>query len=395
MHQGFENHLTERLDRARRERTWKTFRPLEGPQGPRARVEGLGEVLVLSSNNYLGLASEPEIVEAAREGLDRFGFGTSSVRFICGTFTVHRELERALARFVGTEAALTYVSAWNANGALFPTLLDEKDVVISDALNHASIIDGIRASKAQRKVYAHGSLDELARALESSRDARTRMIMTDGVFSMDGDVAPLAGILQLAREHDAIVAVDDSHGTGVLGATGRGAAEACGVLGEIDIVVSTLGKALGGAAGGFVAASGQVVETLAQLSRPLTFSNALPPVVASGALAAVRFVEAHPERVADLRENARFFRARLEELGLSVMKGETPIVPIILGDAGKAVRMSELLLEEGIFVTAFAYPVVPPEHSRIRCQVSAAHSRADLAFAAGAIGRAARKLDLL
>jgi glycine C-acetyltransferase len=358
-------------------------------------MEGRGEVLVLSSNNYLGLAAAPDVIRAGKEGLDRWGAGTASVRFICGTLAVHLELERALARFVGTGAALTYVSCWTANEGLMPTLLDESDVVISDALNHASIIDSVRLCRAARRVYPHSDMAGLRTVLSECTSARTRLIVTDGVFSMDGDVARLPDIVELAREHRAVVVVDDSHATGVLGRSGRGTAEHFGLVGEVDIVTSTLGKALGGAAGGFTAASEPVIDYLVQRARPQLFSNALPPAVASTALAALDHLERHPELVERLRENTGYFRERLLEAGFRPMPGETPIVPILLGDTAKAIRCSEMLLDEGVFVTGFGYPVVPQGKARVRCQLSAAHTREDLDDALEAFRRVGRKLGLI
>ena len=369
--------------------TLKKLNHLASPQSSRVQMEGRGEVLILSSNNYLGLCDQQEVVDAGIAALNRFGAGTASVRFICGTFTVHRELEAALARFVGTEAAMSYVSAWNANEGLTASIVEEGDFVISDALNHASIIDSVRLAKAITKcttaVYQHSDLDDLVTKLKANAGARRKIIWTDGVFSMEGSVAKLPQILQVARDHDAIVVMDDSHATGVLGATGRGTAEHFGVLGEVDIITSTLGKALGGAAGGFVAGPKALADTLTQRSRPQLFSNALPPTVAASSLAAVEFIEAHPERVQTLRENAAYFRAAIKEAGFSPLEGETPIVPIIIGETADAIRMSELLLDEGIFVTGFGVPVVPHGTARLRCQISAAHTRDDLDYAVRAI----------
>ncbi len=369
--------------------TLKKLNHLASPQSSRVQMEGRGEVLILSSNNYLGLCDQQEVVDAGIAALNRFGAGTASVRFICGTFTVHRELEAALARFVGTEAAMSYVSAWNANEGLTASIVEEGDFVISDALNHASIIDSVRLAKAITKcttaVYQHSDLDDLVAKLKANAGARRKIIWTDGVFSMEGSVAKLPQILQVARDHDAIVVMDDSHATGVLGATGRGTAEHFGVLGEVDIITSTLGKALGGAAGGFVAGPKALTDTLTQRSRPQLFSNALPPTVAASSLAAVEFIEAHPERVQTLRENAAYFRAAIKEAGFSPLEGETPIVPIIIGETADAIRMSELLLDEGIFVTGFGFPVVPHGTARLRCQISAAHTRDDLDYAVRAI----------
>lgn len=362
--------------------TYKRLNHLEGPQGARVRMEGRGEVIVLSSNNYLGLANEPAVVQAGIDALHRFGAGTASVRFICGTFTVHRELEAALARFVGTDASLSYVSAWNANEALTPTIAREGDFVISDALNHASIIDSVRLAKAITKcttaVYKHADMDDLRDKLRANAGAKRKIIWTDGVFSMEGSIAKLPEILQIARDEGAIVVMDDSHATGVLGKTGRGTAEHFGVIGEVDIITSTLGKALGGAAGGFIAGPASLCDIMTQRSRPQLFSNALPPTVAASALAAVQYTEAHPERVTRLHENTRYFRAAIQEAGFAPLPGETPIVPIIVGETALAIRMSDLLLERGVFVTGFGFPVVPQGQARVRCQVSAAHTRDDL-----------------
>ncbi len=357
------------------------------------------EVVILSSNNYLGLCDVPAVIQAGKDALERWGAGTASVRFICGTFTIHRELETALAKFVGCESALTYVSCWNANEGLCPTVLSEPDLVISDQLNHASIIDSIRLAKAitkcQTAVYKHSDLKDLEEKLRGAERARRKLIFTDGIFSMEGDIAKLPDLAALARKYDAVLAVDDSHATGVLGKQGRGTAEHYDMLGDIDIITSTLGKALGGAAGGFTAGPQALTDYLTQRSRPQLFSNALPPTVAASALAAVRHVEAHPELVAKLHANARYFREQLLSLGFKPLPGETPIVPVILGETAKAIRMSELLLAEGVFVTGFGYPVVPQGHARVRCQLSAAHSRDDLDFALGAFKKVGTKLGLI
>jgi glycine C-acetyltransferase len=382
MRESVNARLVDELEQFRRDGVYKRLNYLDSPQASRVRMEGRGDVIILSSNNYLGLSALPEVVDAGKDALDRFGAGTASVRFICGTFTIHRELEHALARFVGTDASLSYVSCWNANEGLCATMLGPDDAVISDELNHASIIDAIRLAKSMSKcraaVYAHSNMDDLRAKLDAAKDARTRLIFTDGIFSMEGDVAKLADILELARMYDAIVAVDDSHATGVLGATGRGTAEHAGVLGEVDIVTSTLGKALGGAAGGFTASSEALCDYLTQRSRPQLFSNALPCTVAGSALAAVEYLEAHPERVTTLHDNARYFREQLTALGFHPLEGDTPIIPVILGETAKAIEMSNLLLDEGVFVTGFGYPVVPKGQARVRCQISAGHSRDDL-----------------
>jgi glycine C-acetyltransferase len=391
--------LEGRLQQLRDDAVYKRLNYLDSPQGPRVRMEGRGEVLILSSNNYLGLAAEPAVVDAGIDGLRRFGAGTASVRFICGTFTIHRDLEAALARFVGTEASMSYVSAWNANEGLTATVVEEGDMVLSDALNHASIIDSIRLAKSitkcQSGVYRHGDLDDLRAKLAAARSAKRRIIWSDGVFSMEGSIAPLPDLLEIAREYDAVLVIDDSHGTGVLGRTGRGTAEHFGVLGEVDVITSTLGKALGGAAGGFVAGSTALCDYLTQRSRPQLFSNALPPTVAASALAAVELIEREPERVTTLRENATYFREKIVEAGFSPLAGETPIVPIIVGETSAAIRMSEMLLDEGVFVTGFGFPVVPQGEARVRCQISAAHTRDDLDEAVTAITRVGRRLGLI
>ncbi len=396
---SFTARLDAELQQFQRDGVYKRLNHLAAPQAARTVMEGRGEIVILSSNNYLGLCNEPAVVQAGKAALDRFGAGTGSVRFICGTFTVHRELETALARFVGGPASLTYVSCWNANEGLIPTLLGEEDVVISDRLNHASIIDAIRLAKVitkcQTVVYEHSDMADLEAKLRATRDRRLRLVFTDGVFSMEGDIARLPDIIELARRHDAVVAVDDSHATGVLGKTGRGTAEHFGLVGEIDIITSTLGKALGGAAGGFTAGPEALIDYLIQRSRPQLFSNALPPTVAASALAAVHHVEHHPELVTRLHENARYFREQLQGLGFKPLPGDTPIIPVILGETAQAIRMSERLLDEGVFVTGFGYPVVPQGHARVRCQISAAHTRDDLDFALHAFRKVGRALELI
>ena len=395
----FDRRLETDLEQFIREGVYKRLNYLDSPQDARVRMEGRGEVIILSSNNYLGLCNQPEVIAAGKAALDRYGAGTASVRFICGTYTVHRALEAACARLVGTGASLSFVSAWNANEAVPATLLGEQDLVISDQLNHASIIDASRLAKAitkcQTAVYRHADLADLEEKLTAARDRRTKMVITDGVFSMEGSIAPLPDLVDLCRRHDAVLVVDDSHATGVLGEHGRGTAEHFGLVGEIDIITSTLGKALGGAAGGFVAGSAAVCDYLTQRARPQLFSNALPPTVAASALASVEFLETHPERVATLRANARYFRERLLELGFKPLPGETPIIPVILGETAAAIKMSDLLLAEGVFVTGFGYPVVPHGQARVRCQVSAAHTRADLDEALVAFGKVGRALALV
>lgn len=399
MRPSLQTRLQAELAQFQKDGVYKRLNYLDSPQGPRVKMEGRGDIIILSSNNYLGLSNVPEVVAAGKTGLDRFGAGTASVRFICGTFTVHRQLEQALAELVGTESSLTYVSCWNANEGLCATLLGPDDIVISDELNHASIIDSIRLAKtitkAQSAVYRHSDMKDLEEKLKAAKGARTRLVFTDGIFSMEGDIARLPDILELAERHDAVVAMDDSHASGVLGKTGRGTAEHYGLLGKVDIITSTLGKALGGAAGGFTASSAALTDYLTQRSRPQLFSNALPCTVAASALAAVQHLRAHPDLVTRLHQNARYFREQLAAQGFKPLPGETPIVPVILGETAKAIQMSEMLLAEGVFVTGFGYPVVPQGHARVRCQISAAHSRDDLDVALGAFEKVGKRLKLI
>ena len=399
LNRHFTADLEAKLQQLRADRVYKQLNYLASPQAARVQMEGRGEVLILSSNNYLGLCTEPAVVNAGIDGLQRYGGGTGSVRFICGTFTIHRELEQALARFVGTEASMSFVSAWNANEGLTATVVEEGDFVCSDALNHASIIDSIRLAKAITKcttaVYKHADLDDLHTKLDAARGAKRRIVWSDGIFSMEGSIAPLPDLLQICREHDAILALDDSHATGVLGTTGRGTAEHFDVLGEVDIITSTLGKALGGAAGGFVAGSAALCDYLTQRSRPQLFSNALPPTVAASALASVQFIEQNPSRVQQLRDNTTYFRERIIEAGFKPLAGETPIIPIIVGETATAIQMSDMLLAEGVFVTGFGYPVVPQGQARVRCQVSAAHTKDDLDEAIRAFVKVGKTLKII
>ncbi len=391
--------LTEQLEQFHRDGVYKHFTYIESPQDARVQMEGRGEVIILSSNNYLGLSNHPKVMAAGKRGIDRFGAGTASVRFICGTFTIHRELESACARLVGTPAAMSFVSCWNANEALPATVLTADDLILSDQLNHASIIDALRLAKSITKcetgVYKHGDLAELDQKLAAATDRKVKMVVSDGVFSMEGSIVNLPGLLAVCRRHGAILWLDDSHATGVLGQFGRGTAEHFNLLGQVDIITSTLGKALGGAAGGFVAGSAALCDFLAQRARPQLFTNALPATVAASALEAIAVLEAEPDRVAKLRENSRYFRSRLIELGFNPLAGETPIVPVILGETAAAIRMSELLLEEGVFATGFGFPVVPQGQARVRCQVSAAHSRADLDQALAAFTKVGQQLGLV
>ncbi len=372
----------------------KRERLIESPQGASIRVNGR-DAVNFCANNYLGLANHPEIVAAAREGLDKFGYGLSSVRFICGTQTLHRDLERQIARFHGKDDAIIYTSCFDANGGLFETLLGEDDAIISDALNHASIIDGVRLCKAQRLRYQHADLGDLERCLKESVDRRVKMIATDSVFSMDGDLAPLPAICDLADKHNAVVMIDESHGTGHLGTTGRGAAEALGCLSRIDIITSTLGKTLGGAVGGFTTGSQEVVDYLRQKSRPYLFSNALTPSIAKAAGRAFDIVY----RSADLRQrlnaNTKKLRAAFELAGFTVKPGESPILPVMIGDAALASKMADRLLEMGIYVIGFSFPVVPHGQARIRVQVSAAHTDEQLDRAATAFAQVGRELGIL
>lgn len=399
INQSFTKSLEATIEQLKQDKVYKRLNYLDSPQSARVQMEGRGEILILSSNNYLGLSDEPSVIEAGIAGLRRYGAGTASVRFICGTFTIHRELESALARFVGTEASLSFVSAWNANEGFTATIAQEGDFIVSDALNHASIIDSMRLAKAISKcttaVFKHGDMDDLRAKLAEAKGAKRRIIWTDGIFSMEGAIAKLPDILQIARDTDSIVAVDDSHATGVLGKTGRGIAEHFGVLGEVDVITSTLGKALGGGAGGFVAGSNAVADYLTQRSRPQLFSNALPPTVAASSLAAVQFVEQHPERVETLRQNTLYFRSAISEAGFKPLAGETPIIPIIVGETAAAIQMSDMLLDNGVFVTGFGYPVVPQGQARVRCQISASHTRADLDEAVRAFKKVGTALGII
>ena len=396
---SFVNELKDRIEQLKAEKVYKRLNYLDSPQSARVTMEGRGEILILSSNNYLGLSDEPSVIQAGIDGLEKWGAGTASVRFICGTYTVHRDLEAALASFVGCEASLSFVACWNANEAFTGTIAQEGDYIISDALNHASIIDSMRLGKAISRcttaVYKHADMDDLRAKLGEAKAAKRRIIWTDGVFSMEGAIARLPDILQIARDTDSIVAMDDSHSTGVLGRNGRGTAEHFGVLGEVDVITSTLGKALGGAAGGFVAGSEALCDYLTQRARPQLFSNALPTTVAASALQAVRYVEANPDRVETLRQNTKYFREQIVEAGFTPLAGDTPIVPIIVGETAAAIQMSDKLLDEGVFVTGFGYPVVPQGQARVRCQISAAHTRADLDQAVSAFKTVGRKLKLI
>jgi glycine C-acetyltransferase len=372
----------------------KDERLIESPQGAVIRVGG-HEVINFCANNYLGLSGDPELVETACEGLRRYGFGLSSVRFICGTQTIHRELEQRISDFLSTDDTILYSSCFDANAGLFETLLGEQDAVISDALNHASIIDGIRLCKAQRYRYAHADMDELEDALRASRDARIRLIATDGVFSMDGDVAPLREICDLAERYDALVMVDDSHATGFFGPTGRGSIEHCGVMGRVDVVTSTLGKALGGASGGFTSGRREIVDLLRQRSRPYLFSNSVAPAIVYTSIHVLDLLDRASARRERLADSTRTFRARMTSAGFDIRPGVHPIVPIMLYDARLAQEMARELLDEGIYVIGFSFPVVPRDQARIRVQISAAHEPAHLDRCIDAFCRVGRKHSMI
>jgi glycine C-acetyltransferase len=373
----------------------KRERPIAGPQGALVRLADGREMINLCANNYLGLANHPAVLAAAQDALTRYGYGVASVRFICGTQSVHRNLEERLSAYLGMEDSILYSSCFDANGGLFETLLDAEDAVISDALNHASIIDGIRLCKARRLRYANNDMNELEQCLQDSASARVRLIATDGVFSMDGSIARLAQICALAERHDALVMVDDSHATGFIGARGRGSHELGGVMERVDILTGTFGKALGGASGGYVAARREIVGWLRQRSRPYLFSNSIAPPVAAGTLKVLDLLESSTELRDRLHANARYFRDRMQRLGYELLPGEHPIVPIMLGEAPLAVRLAERMQEEGVYVVAFSYPVVPHGKARIRTQLSAAHTSAQLDRVVEAFERAGRALGII
>ncbi|MDQ6773197.1 MAG: glycine C-acetyltransferase [Candidatus Dormibacteraeota bacterium] len=375
--------LVAELEEIRRSGLEKPERVISGPQGALVRV-GQGEVLNLCANNYLGLADHPDVVAAAKAALDRWGYGMASVRFICGTQEVHKELEAALTDFLGTEDTILYSSCFDANGGIFEALFDERDAIISDALNHASIIDGVRLSKARRLRYANRNLEDLATQLKGSADARYRIVVTDGVFSMDGYVAPLRGICELAERHDALVMVDDSHAVGFVGPTGRGTPELHGVVGRIDAITGTLGKALGGASGGYVSGRRELVAILRQRSRPYLFSNSVPPPIAAASLAVLEILRTAGQLRRRLSDNTAYFRAAMTAAGFDILPGDHPIVPVMVGDAGLAAELAERMLGKGIYVVGFSFPVVPRGKARIRVQMSAAHTPADLERAVAA-----------
>jgi glycine C-acetyltransferase len=381
---GVQQDISGALDEIRSAGLFKTERVIVSPQGSNIRVSDGEEVLNLCANNYLGLADDPRIVAAAKQALDRWGYGLASVRFICGTQDVHKQLEQRISEFLGTEDTILYSSCFDANGGLFETLLGEQDAVISDELNHASIIDGIRLSKARRLRYRNRDMADLEAQLKASAGARRRLIATDGVFSMDGYVTPLGEICDLADRYGAMVMVDDSHAVGFVGARGRGTPELHGVTDRVDIVTGTLGKALGGASGGYTSGRREIVDLLRQRSRPYLFSNSVAPAVVGASLEVLDLLESGDDLRARLRENTAWFRQRMTGLGFDVLPGDHPIVPVMIGDAARATTMADLLLDKGVYVIGFSYPVVPVGQARIRTQVSAAHSREDLQAAATA-----------
>jgi len=394
MYDSMKEHLQQQLAEIRRSGLYKAERILTSPQQARIEVSHGQGVLNFCANNYLGLANHPAVVKAAHEALDRWGYGLSSVRFICGTQEIHKELERALSGFLGTEETILYSSCFDANGGLFESLLEEEDAVISDQLNHASIIDGIRLCKAQRFRYAANDMADLETKLREARQARFRLVVTDGVFSMDGTISNLPAICNLADRHGALVMVDDSHAVGVLGERGRGTHEYRKVMGRIDILTGTLGKALGGASGGFASGRREIVEMLRQRSRPYLFSNTVAPMIVGASLKALEILSKSTELRDRLMQNTCLFRQGMTERGFNIPPGEHPIVPIMLGDELLAQKMSERLLEKGIYVIGFSYPVVPKGQARIRVQLSAVHSRDDLEFAIAAFAQVKRELGV-
>ncbi len=395
MNSAFDSHLKAVSDGLRDQGLFKTERVINTPQRALIGVQGGGQVLNFCANNYLGLASSPTLIAAAHAGLDQYGYGLSSVRFICGTQTVHPALEAKLSAFLGMPETVLYSSCWDANGGLFETILGEEDAVISDALNHASIIDGIRLCKAKRFRYANNDLADLEKCLKEAASARFKLIATDGVFSMDGVIADLAGIVALAEKYQALVMVDDSHAVGFTGEHGRGTHELRGVMGKIDIITGTLGKALGGASGGYVAASSEVVTLLRQKSRPYLFSNTLMPAIAHTTLAALELLESSGTARQTLRENSDYFRAQMSALGFKLAGSGHPIIPVMLGDAKLASTFARVMLAEGIYVVGFSFPVVPKGEARIRTQMSAAHTREHLDRAIAAFAKVGKALGVI
>ena len=394
MYDRFRNHLREQLEAVQAAGLYKTERQIQSPQDAHIQVEGGRTVLNLCANNYLGLAEHPAIREAAQQALQDWGYGLASVRFICGTQRIHKTLEAELSRFLGTDETILYSSCFDANGGLFETLLGAEDAIISDELNHASIIDGVRLCKAQRFRYRNNDMSDLETQLQASQQARFRLIATDGVFSMDGSLANLPAICDLADQYDALVMVDDSHAVGFIGPHGRGTPERFGVTERIDILTGTLGKALGGASGGYTSGRREIIDLLRQRSRPYLFSNTLAPPIVGASLKALELLSASDELRNRLQENAAYFRQKLEALGFQLLPGEHPIIPLMLGEARLAAQVAERLLEKGVYVIGFSYPVVPLGKARIRMQVSAAHSRDDLDFAIEQLAAVKAELSL-
>ncbi|MEY2600872.1 MAG: glycine C-acetyltransferase [Verrucomicrobiota bacterium] len=388
----FEKQLSQTLEEIKSQGLYKTERVITTPQDAHIAVAGGKRVLNMCANNYLGLADHPELIKAAKEALDSHGLGMASVRFICGTQDLHKELEAALTKFLGTEETILYPSAFDANGGLFETLLTEKDAIISDELNHASIIDGIRLCKAQRFRYKHNDMPDLEAKLKEASSARFRLIATDGCFSMDGTIADLKSIVELAEKYSALTMIDDAHASGFLGKTGRGTHEYRGVMGKIDIITGTLGKALGGASGGFTSGRKQIVDLLRQRSRPYLFSNTVAPPIVAACLKALELLTASTELRDKLEANTKYFREAVTERGLTIKPGVHPIVPIMIGDAAKSQKFAARMLEKGVYVIGFFYPVVPHGTARVRVQVSAAHSREDLEFAVKAFAETNEEL---
>ena len=388
----FENQVSQTLEKIKSQGLFKTERVITSPQDAHIAITGGKCVLNMCANNYLGLADHPALVAAAKEALDTHGFGMASVRFICGTQDIHKELEAALTKFLGTEETILYPSCFDANGGLFETLLTDKDAVISDELNHASIIDGIRLCKAQRFRYKHNDMADLEAQLRTAKDARFRLIATDGCFSMDGTIANLAAICELAEKYNALTMIDDAHATGFLGKTGRGTHEYRGVMGKIDIITGTLGKALGGASGGFTSGRKEIIDLLRQRSRPYLFSNTVAPPIVAACLKALEILTASTELRDKLEENTKYFREAVTERGLTIKPGVHPIVPIMIGDAAKSQKFAARMLDKGVYVIGFFYPVVPHGTARVRTQVSAAHSREDLEFAVNAFAETNEEL---
>lgn len=394
MQPDFQNHLVTQLSEIHTAGTYKRERVIMTPQGTTIRVKDGRPVLNLCANNYLGLAQDPVIKEAAKAALDQWGYGMASVRFICGTQGIHKQLEAAISAFLGTEDTLLYGSCFDANGGLFETILGEADAIISDELNHASIIDGVRLCKAQRYRYTNNSMADLESKLQEAAGCRYKLIATDGVFSMDGYIANLAAICDLADKYNALVMVDDSHAVGFMGRTGRGTHEHCGVMGRVDIITGTLGKALGGASGGYTSGRKEIIELLRQRSRPYLFSNTLCPSIAGASLKVLEILDASPALRDRLEANTRFFREGMVKIGFSVLPGSHPICPVMLGDAALATRLAEAMLDKGVYVIGFSYPVVPKDRARIRCQISAAHTREELSFAIQAFAEVKSQLSI-